>query len=279
LQRHRLYQKSYSLEQLTDQLLRVPEEELPGNRFGTWQALQALFCIYDEDDGNDEEGEAGEGEEEKDKGVKKGAAARLIRRLERDEFYFVPGSARKSSGSFYTREEIVQYLVRKALEGLIEDKSAAQIESLRVIDLACGSAHFLVGAARYMGRKLLDAYHRKLKDDPPPEFYPDRPLTPEVHQRWHSEGEAWCKRRIIERCLFGVDLNPTAVQLAQVALWIESLAGDRPAEAVKRTSGAGTAVVRPAERGGVRARNLGRVGHVAVHRQRLGMRLEADVVG
>ena len=376
LQRHRLYQKSYSLEQLVDRLLRVPEEELPGNRFGTWQALQALFRIYDEglpptpdlenipprggrlfsdktpegqliaklklsdrvagrlvltlattkprrgvgrervsyreleieqlgsvyeglleyeprtadqtmievvvqgrdfvltpaelkrlceqkqlvlkgdagivagtdaaslhpdnveddddaadaedeDDDGDEDGEAGEGEEE-DKGVKKGAAARLIRRLEKDEFYFVPGSARKSSGSFYTREEIVQYLVRKALEGLVEDKSAAEIESLRVIDLACGSAHFLVGAARYMGRKLLDTYHREFKDDPPPEFYPDRPLTPEVHQRWHSEGEAWCKRRIIERCLFGVDLNPTAVQLAQVALWIESLAGDRP---------------------------------------------------
>ncbi|MCZ7634750.1 MAG: hypothetical protein M5U12_00955 [Verrucomicrobia bacterium] len=321
LQRHRLYQKSYSLEQLVDRLLRVPEEELPGNRFGTWQALQALFRIYDEglpptpdlenipprggrlfsdktpegqliaklklsdrvagklvmtlattkprrgvgrervsyreleieqlgsvyeglleyeprtadqtmievvvqgrgfvltpaelkrlceqkqltlkgdaalvadteaanlhpdnvevdedaadtedeDEGEDENGESSEGEEEEDKGVKKGAAARLIRRLEKDEFYFVPGSARKSSGSFYTREEIVQYLVRKALEGLVEDKSAAEIESLRVIDLACGSAHFLVGAARYMGRKLLDAYHREFKDDPPPEFYP-----------------------------------------------------------------------------------------------------------
>ncbi len=182
----------------------------------------------DDDDNGDEDDDAAEGEEEEDKGVKKGATARLIRRLEKDDFYFVPGSARKSSGSFYTREEIVQYLVRKALEGLVEDKSAAEIESLRVIDLACGSAHFLVGAARYMGRKLLDAYHREFRDDPPPEFYPDRPLTPEIRQRWQSEGEAWCKRRIVERCLFGVDLNPTAVQLAQVALWIESLAGDRP---------------------------------------------------
>jgi hypothetical protein len=376
LQRHRLYQKSYSLEQLVDRLLRVPEDELPGNRFGHWLTMQALFRIYDEglpptpelenippragrlfsdktpegrmiaklklsdraagklvltlattnprrgvgrerisfreleieqlgsvyeglleyeprtadqimvevavqgrdfvlapaelrrlceqkqltlkgdaeivlntdaatlhpdnaeedenaadaegeEDEEDENEEAGEGEDE-DKGVKKGAAARLIRRLEKDEFYFVPGSARKSSGSFYTREEIVQYLVRKALEGLVEDKTPAEIESLRVIDLACGSAHFLVGAARYLGKKLLDAYHRQLKGDPPPDFYPDRPLTEEIRKRWLNEGEAWCKRRIIERCLFGVDLNPTAVQLAQVALWIESLAGDRP---------------------------------------------------
>jgi len=377
LQRHRLYQKSYSLEQLVDRLLRVPEEELPGNRFGFWQAIQALFRIYDEglpptpdlenipprggrlfsdkmpeglliarlklsdrvagklvltlattkprrgvgrervsyreleieqlgsvyeglleyeprtasdtmievvvqgrdfvltpvelnrlceqkqlalkgdvaivadtdaaslhpdnieedegaadigedDDDEDENEEAAEGEEDEDKGVKKGATAKLIRRLEKDEFYFVPGSARKSSGSFYTREEIVEYLVRKALEGLVEDKTPAEIESLRVIDLACGSAHFLVGAARYLGRKLLDAYHRQFKNDPSPEFHPDRPLTDEVRKRWLSEGEAWCKRRIVERCLFGVDLNPTAVQLAQVALWIESLAGDRP---------------------------------------------------
>lgn len=376
LQRHRLYQKSYSMEQLVDRLLRVPEDELPGNRFSHWSAIQALFRIYDEglpstpdlenipprggrlfsektpegqliaqlklsdrvagklvltlattkprrgvgrervsfreleieqlgsvyeglleyeprtadqtmievivqgrdfvltpaelkrlceqkhlvlkgdaaiaadteaasihpdnveeeqdaadaddDDNDDENDDAAEGEEEEDKGVKKGATARLIRRLEKDDFYFVPGSARKSSGSFYTREEIVQYLVRKALEGLVEDKSATEIESLRVIDLACGSAHFLVGAARYMGRKLLDAYHREFRDDPPTEFYPDRPLTPEVRQRWQREGEAWCKRRVVEKCLFGVDLNPTAVQLAQVALWIESLAGDRP---------------------------------------------------
>jgi hypothetical protein len=377
LQRHRLYQKSYSLEQVVDRLLHVSEEELPGNRFGTWQAIQALFRIYDEglpptpdlenipprggrlfsdktpegqliaklklsdrvagrlvltlattkprrgvgrervsfreleieqlgsvyeglleyeprtadqtmvevvvqgrdfvltpaelkrlcdqkqlalkgdaaivadtdaanlhpdnveeaensadaegeEDEEDENGEVREGDEEQDKGVKKGATARLIRRLQKDEFYFVPGSARKSSGSFYTREEIVQYLVRKALEGLVENKTPPEIESLRVIDLACGSAHFLVGAARYLGKKLLDAYHRQFKNDPPPDFYPDRPLAEEVRSRWQGEGEAWCKRRIIEKCLFGVDLNPTAVQLAQVALWIESLAGDRP---------------------------------------------------
>lgn len=377
LQNHRLYRKSYSLEQLVDRLLFVSQEDLPGNRFGTWQAIQALFRIYDEglpptpglenipprggrlfsdktpegqlisklklservtgklvltlattkprpgvgrervsyreleieqlgsvyeglleyeprtaeqtmievvvqghdfvltpaelkrlceqkqlvltgdaaivsntdasrlhpdnveqdegagdvereEDEEDDSDEAAEGDEDDDKGVKRGSTAKLIRRLEKDEFYFVPGSARKSSGSFYTREEIVQYLVRKALEGLTEEKTPSEIESLRIIDLACGSAHFLVGAGRFLGKKLLNAYIRQFENDPPPEFYPDRLLTDEVRRRWQSEGEAWCKRRIIEKCLFGVDLNPTAVQLAQVALWIESLAGDRP---------------------------------------------------
>jgi len=179
----------------------------------------------------DQEEEADEGEaaeEGEDEGVKKGAAARLIRRLEKGDFYFVLGSSRKSSGSYYTREEIVQYLVSNALHDLVEGKSAADILGLRIIDPACGSGHFLVGAARYLGKRLLDAYRRELKNEPPTEFYPNRDLTPKVHEEWEKEGEAWCKRRIVERCLFGVDLNPTAVQLAQVALWIESLAGDRP---------------------------------------------------
>lgn len=180
-----------------------------------------------DEDGDAEESDASEAEEE-NRGVKRGAAARLVRRLEPGEFYFVPGSARKASGSYYTREEIVQYLVRNALEDSVEGTSAAKIESLRIIDMACGSAHFLVGAARYLGRKLLDTYNGELKGQPPVEFYPDRRLDSTVRERWEHEGEQWCKRRIIERCLFGVDLNPTAVQLAQVALWIESLAGDRP---------------------------------------------------
>src|SRR5207247_237750 len=104
----------------------------------------------------------------------------------------------------------------------------AEIESLRIIDIACGSAHFLVGAARYLGEALLAAYHTEHKGEPPPDFYPGLQLGPKVREQWERDGEAWCKRRIVEKCLFGVDLNPTAVQLAQVALWIESLAGDRP---------------------------------------------------
>ncbi len=171
--------------------------------------------------------ESDETTDDEDKGVKKGGHAKLIRRLENGEFYFVPGSARKSSGSFYTVEEIVQYLVVNALGHLVEGRTAAQILMLRIIDIACGSGHFLVGAARYLGRKLLEAYQREFKGEPPSNFSRDL-AAKERLVRWETEGEAWCKRCIVEQCLFGVDLNPTAVQLAQVALWIESLAGDRP---------------------------------------------------
>jgi hypothetical protein len=179
-----------------------------------------------EDEASEDDGEA-EGEDEGTT-VARGASLRLIRRLDPGTFFFRPGSARKSSGSYYTPTSMVDYLVREALGPLCENRSAGEIEGLRVIDLACGSAHFLVGAARFLGAKLHEAYARESGGDPPPAFHPDRPLNAQVRGRWEAEGQAWCKRRIVERCLFGVDLNPAAVQLAQVALWIESLAGDRP---------------------------------------------------
>ena len=132
----------------------------------------------DEDDEEDDtEEENGEEEEEAEKGVKKGATLKLSRRLEAGEFFFKPGSARKASGSYYTPTEIVDYLVREALRRSLRTKSAAEIERLRVIDLACGSAHFLVGAARFLGRHLFEAYRREGNGDPPAAFYPDRKLS------------------------------------------------------------------------------------------------------
>jgi hypothetical protein len=185
-------------------------------------------------------GETGEDEgehpEAEDQGVKKGATARLVRRLEPGAFHFIPGPGRKGTGSFYTPRPLVQDLVRHALGPLVEGKSAAEIERLRVLDPACGSAHFLVEAMRFLAQALHRAYVEQHGGKAPPGF------EAKTEQGWddnwrasdeearaaNSEARAWCKRRIAERCLFGVDLNPTAVQLARVALWIESVAGDRP---------------------------------------------------
>ena len=178
-----------------------------------------------------------EGEEAaEEEGVAKGATARLVRRLEPGTFHFVPGPGRKGSGSFYTPWELVQDLVRHALGPLVEGKTVAEIERLRVLDPACGSAHFLVEAMRFLGQALHRAYVEEHGGKPPPEFRSTTgqgwdanwQASDEEARAANSEARAWCKRRIAERCLFGVDLNPTAVQLAQVALWIKSLACDRP---------------------------------------------------
>lgn len=171
-----------------------------------------------------------------DEALGRGASAVLVRRLDPGTFHLVPGPGRKGSGSFYTPRALVQDLVCHALGALIEGKKAAEIERLRVLDPACGSGHFLVEAMRYLGQALHRAYVEEYGGKPPPEFRSTTGQGWDTHwcasdeeaRAANSEARAWCKRRIAERCLFGVDLNPTAVQLAQVALWIESLAGDRP---------------------------------------------------
>ena len=177
--------------------------------------------------------DAGEDEENS---IEQGVKARIIRRLEPGTFHFVPGSSRKGSGSFYTSRPLVQDLVRHSLGPLLKGKSSAEIERLRVLDPACGSAHFLVEAMRFVGQFLHRAYVEEGNGRPPRDFRDttgqgwdiDWRASDESARLSNSEARAWCKRRVAERCLFGVDLNSTAVGLARVALWIESAAGDRP---------------------------------------------------
>lgn len=131
---------------------------------------------------------------------------------------------------------LVADLVRHALGPAIAGRTAAQVEGLRVVDPACGSAHFLVEAMRFLGQALHRAYSEEHDGKAPPHFRStmgqawdvDWRAPDEEARAANSEARAWCKRRIAERCLFGVDQNPTAVTLARVALWIESVAGDRP---------------------------------------------------
>jgi hypothetical protein len=201
------------------------------------EALHPDLAPDDEEEPDDDEEpeeadeESAEGEDEGET-IRRGTSARLIRRLDPGHFFFAPGSARKGSGSFYTPKAPVDDLVRHALAPLIEGKRPAEIEALRILDLATGSAHFLVGAMRFMGQALHAAYCREYGSQPPPQFRgqwdTNHTASDEEARAANSEARAWCKRRIAERCLFGVDLNPTAVNLARVSLWIESLAGDRP---------------------------------------------------
>jgi hypothetical protein len=120
---------------------------------------------------------------------------------------------RKATGSFYTPQPIADYLVRRTLAPLVQDATAERILQLRVVDPAVGSGAFLVAACRY----LADAYEAALIRSGacgPTDFgEPERVGT---------------RRAIAERCLFGVDVNPMAVQLARLSLWLATLAADRP---------------------------------------------------
>jgi hypothetical protein len=138
------------------------------------------------------------------------------------EFNLVFGSDRKTTGSYYTPPQLVQQLIKTALEPVIEEKLRESgnnrgseipnyekaLLSIKVIDPACGSGHFLLAAARRIGKEL--AKVRTGESQPAPE-----PLRQAV-------------RDVIQNCIYGVDLNPLAVDLCKVALWIEGFATGKP---------------------------------------------------
>jgi hypothetical protein len=120
---------------------------------------------------------------------------------------------RKATGTFYTPQPIAEYLVRRTLAPLVRGRSAAEILDLRVVDPAMGSGAFLVAACRY----LAAAYEAALIRDGG------------CHASDVDEAQrAMIRRTLAERCLYGVDLNPMAVQLARLSLWLATLAADRP---------------------------------------------------
>jgi Eco57I restriction-modification methylase len=125
-------------------------------------------------------------------------------------FELVAGSERKTTGSYYTHPELVGELIKSALEPVVAERLAARstkdekeraLLSLRVIDPAAGSGHFLLAAARHMGREL--ARIRTAEEEP----------SPEAYRR--------AVRDVIRECTYAVDKNPLAVDLCKVALWIE----------------------------------------------------------
>jgi hypothetical protein len=136
---------------------------------------------------------------------------------ERSRFELVAGSERKSTGSYYTPPELVRELIKSALEPVVADRLAKAgnkeekeraVLSLKVCDPASGSGHFLLAAARRIGREL--AKIRSGEAEPNPEDY------------------RRAVRDVIRRCIYAVDKNPLAVDLCKVALWIEGHASGLP---------------------------------------------------
>ena len=120
---------------------------------------------------------------------------------------------RKATGSFYTPRSVTEFLVRRTLHPLVVDRSAGDILALRVVDPAMGSGAFLVAACHYLADQCEHALIRDGEWDAPGITAGDR---------------ATLRRQVAEQCLYGVDLNPTAVQLARLSLWLTTLAAGKP---------------------------------------------------
>jgi hypothetical protein len=132
------------------------------------------------------------------------------------EFITVAGHERKTTASYYTPDSLVQALLDETLDPLVAERTKgmdgqAAIDALldlKVIDPACGSGHFLLAAARRLA--VLCAGYDK----------PGTAPTPADYRHW--------LREVARRCLFGVDKNPMAIELAKVALWIETVEPGKP---------------------------------------------------
>ena len=125
----------------------------------------------------------------------------------------VAGSERKSTGSYYTPTSLISSLLDTALEPVLDeaartDNAEQAILGLAVVDPACGSGHFLIAAANRIAKRLAAIR----SDDPEP--------TPEETRA--------ALRDVVGHCIHGVDVNPMAVELCKVSLWMEALEPGRP---------------------------------------------------
>ncbi len=128
-----------------------------------------------------------------------------------------PTDERRRSGSHYTPRSFTEPIVRKTLEPIIqrmgEHPSPEQILDLKVADIAVGSAAFLVETCRQLADMLVASWRHHLS----------LPRIPE------DEDELLYARRLVaQRCLYGVDRNPMAVDLAKLSLWLATMAKDHP---------------------------------------------------
>jgi hypothetical protein len=153
------------------------------------------------------------------------------------ELYVTESPLRKLTGTHYTPRHLAEQIVEGALEPLVYSpgpldtadrdewnlKSSDEILSLKVADIAVGSAAFLVAAARYLAAKLIEAWTREGDK---------RVVAYRPSEAVHGEDEdpvvIEARRQVIEHCLYGVDINPMAVEMAKLSLWLVSMDPDRP---------------------------------------------------
>ncbi len=129
---------------------------------------------------------------------------------------------KKAGGVYYTPSYIVDYIVRQTVGQLIEGKTPQQIGKLRILDPACGSGSFLLGAYQY----LLD-YHLRWYENHDPTKYARR-KQPAVYQgqrgEWRLTGAE--KKRILLNNIYGVDIDRQAVEVTKLSLLLQVLEGE-----------------------------------------------------
>ena len=161
--------------------------------------------------------------------------------------YVTQGSDRRDTGTHYTSKNVTEEIVRYTLEplvykGVAEGKPAdewqlilaEELLALNICDFCMGSAAFLVQACRYLGDKLVQAWSDAEANNPgqvviAPEGKLSRSRPEECMIPLDGEERLiYAKRTVAERCLYGVDKNHLAVEMAKLSLWLETMQKDKP---------------------------------------------------
>jgi type II restriction/modification system DNA methylase subunit YeeA len=140
--------------------------------------------------------------------------------------FVTEGTDRRRTGTHYTPPSLTESLVQHALEPLVYKDMAAGVEpspatlrmadellALKICDPACGSGAFLVQSCRYLADKLVEAW----KGNPPDDLPSD-----------DEECRLYARRLVADQCLYGVDLNPMAVEMAKLSLWLITMQKNKP---------------------------------------------------
>lgn len=140
------------------------------------------------------------------------------RRAEAGRLVLQPGEERRRSGSHYTPRSLTETIVRKTLEPLLrclgEAPTAEQILQLKICDPAMGSGAFLVAACRALAAEVVAAWTRSGE-------------IARIVER-HADPHLHARRLVAQRCLYGVDRNPAAVELAKLSLWLVTMSRELP---------------------------------------------------
>jgi hypothetical protein len=145
------------------------------------------------------------------------------KKVQKDQVYLANESGeRKATGSYYTPDYIVEYIVESTVGPKVDEKleaakdhenPLAKILEINVCDPAMGSGHFLTEATDFIAHRVVESDKVKLSE----------------HNIEEDENELiWVKRQVVQNCIYGVDINPLAVELGKLSLWLETMAEGKP---------------------------------------------------
>jgi hypothetical protein len=155
-------------------------------------------------------------------------------------------NSRKVTASYYTPQSLSFPLVKKAIDHRLEKLEGKSILDLRILDNACGSGHVLIECLRYLANRALE---RMDSDGELREVLKDEKsriddVMKDIGLSWMEIDEFAILRRILlKRVIYGVDLQPFAVELAHLGLWIETFIFGTPLSFIEHHVKAGNALI------------------------------------